>query len=143
MHKHPQYVIDVHHSRYHYYVWVIVSVVMHIAIGYYFCEVGLYMPIVVIFLSSSYLLSIVMVVSRKKDRYSLIIDERGDFTYQGSAIMHGKVLTSSYGTSWYILLWFNRRIDNRVMHLMIWRDAIADADYRRLCRIIRLKRHMI
>jgi hypothetical protein len=143
MYKRPQYVIDVHHSKQHYYVWLIVSVVMHSAIGYWLSEIGLYMPIIVTFLTSSYLLSIVIVVSRKNDRYSLIIDERGDFTYQGSAIMHGKVLIKSYGTSWYILLWFHREVDNRVLHLFIWRDAVTDTDYRRLCRIIRLKRHMI
>lgn len=143
MYKRTQYIIDIHRSNYHYYVWLAISAVMHASIGFCLGEIGLYLPVVIFFLSSSYLLSIVAVVRRKTARCSLIINEQGNFTYQGSAIMHAQMLVKSYGTSWYILLWFNRNVDNKEMHLLIWRDAVTDADYRRLCRIIRLKRHMI
>jgi len=143
MYYFPDYVINVEPSNYHYYVWVTLSAIFHMAIGYCLIELDLHLPIVSILMSASYIFSLGLAVLTKTHSYSLIVNERGDFTYQGSVIVKGQILENSYCTTWYLYLCCNRSFDQKNMRLLIWRDAVSDKSYRRLCRIIRLKRQMI
>jgi len=139
----PNYVIDVIPSKQHFTAWLGLSLIMHLTIGFCLKGLELHMPVVILITSGSYLISVALAVMTKMNRYSLIINECGDLTYHGSAIMTGQLLARSHVTTWYVFLCFNRSIDQKNMRLLIWRDAVIDRDYRRLCRIIRLKRQMI
>jgi len=137
------YVIFVTPSKQHVCVWCILNFIIHIIVSIVLIRLTWPSEIVVIAAALSFSALIVLGFYHKQSSYELRVAERGDLRYREKIDVNGKLLANSFSTGWFLWLCFEREFDNETIRLLIWQDAVSDESFRRLSRIIRIKRRMI
>jgi len=137
------YVIFVTPSKQHVCVWCILNFIIHIIISIVLIRLTWSLEIVVIISVLSFSSLIVLGFYKKQLSYELRITERGDLRYREKIDFNGKLLANSFCSDWFIWLCFEREFDKKTIRFLIWQDALSDESFRRLSRIIRIKRRMI
>lgn len=137
------YVVFITSSKQHFWVWCVLSLIIHITVGIILIRLTLPNEIVIITTLLSYVISVVLGIKTQQSNYQLRITERGDLRYKEHVNFNGKLLISSFSTGWFIWCCFGSEFDKKIIRLLIWQDAVDSESFRRLSRIIRLKRRMI
>lgn len=141
------YVMAVIPSKNQFLAWCITSIILHLILAVILSRLSLATIVVNSISILSYIMTIIIMFLVKRPSFQLTINERGDFSYKSHMILSGKLLSSSFSTNWFI--WLGCEIglgintEHKIQHILIWRDALDDQSFRRLARIIRLKRQMI
>lgn len=135
--------ITVGTSKLHRLVWFVICSVFYFIIAMLLLDASFNVSIIVLSLGPSYLMLLLLTLFKNQLFYCLSINEHGELVYRAGAKFSGQLMTKSNVNRWFVIVWFKRDIDDKDVRLMIWRDSVNDCDFRRLSRIIRLKRHLI
>lgn len=141
------YVMVIRASKQKYWIWCILSCFLHFVLAIILLRLS-WSGIVIASLSIvSYIMSISLFLLRKDIPFQIMINEQGELCYKSQVEHYGILLNNSFSTSWFI--WFSCAINhsgnsnNKRINVMIWQDALDNKSFRRLARIIRLKRQII
>jgi len=137
------YVMTIIPSKQHFRVWYILLAFIHVLITVVLFRLSWSTFVIVGVSIVSYFIFVIFTLNVKLPSYQLDINERGSLQYREQIKFNGKLLGSSFCTNWFIWLCFEREYDDKVIRLLVWKDALDNQSFRRLSRIIRLKRQMI
>jgi len=141
------YLMSITPSKLQYIVWISINAVLHFVLAMILLRLS-WPGIVVSSISMfSYAGTIAVVFFIKVFPVQLTINEQGNVNYNANVIFNGQLLASSFSTHWFIYfkceVSASDRYDNKEFCMLIWRDSLEDESFRRLARLIRLKRQMI
>ena len=86
---------------------------------------------------------LLVILCREREPSRLLINELGICELRMSSRLLGQLTNDSIALPMCVIIYLQLKTQPRVYRFVLWQDMVDDTSYRRLCRIIRIKRRQI